>query len=83
VQPYLHESRHAHAVARMRGPGGRFLTKEEKAAEIKKREVAEQAEKATANATQADGSSGSREAGALARASPSLAEGANSRADSM
>jgi nuclear transcription factor Y alpha len=65
VQPYLHESRHAHAVARMRGPGGRFLTKEEKAAELKKREAAEQAEKATANSTQADGNSGSQEVGAL------------------
>ena len=51
---YLHESRHRHACNRKRGPGGRFLTKEEMAA-FKKELIAKDVADAKAAAEKGNG----------------------------
>ena len=56
---YLHESRHQHACRRQRGPGGRFLSAEEKKAFIAKLEAEERA----AAVASADGGAGKRATG--------------------
>lgn len=63
--PYMHESRHRHAMKRPRGPGGRFLTAAE-IAELKRKEASEG--KDTDSTSTGSSSAGNNEAGSKAKA---------------
>lgn len=58
-KPYLHESRHNHAMRRPRGPGGRFLTADEVAAMEKRQAAAAGQENSTNHVKSAEESQGS------------------------
>ncbi|KAF1999375.1 hypothetical protein P154DRAFT_230200 [Amniculicola lignicola CBS 123094] len=74
-KPYLHESRHNHAMRRPRGPGGRFLTAEEVAAMDAKGKDGEDGNKENAvtpaKAASGNPASGKRKANAQLKGTPS------------
>ncbi|EPY49334.1 CCAAT-binding factor complex subunit Php2 [Schizosaccharomyces cryophilus OY26] len=53
-KPYLHESRHKHAMRRPRGPGGRFLTAE-KVSQLKAQEALEEGKSESPNGSETRG----------------------------
>lgn len=64
---YMHESRHKHAMQRRRGPGGRFLSKQERADLVKE---ADKQAAANANVSNEPAHKSSTSAGAQAPAPP-------------
>ncbi|KAI5210942.1 hypothetical protein E4T42_03932 [Aureobasidium subglaciale] len=77
-KPYLHESRHNHAMRRPRGPGGRFLTADEVAALD-----AEAAKNGTGDMMQQPPTNGTKRKSGDSQSSPSKKSRTQSNARSM